>query len=268
MLTAITSGTRLAYEIHGTGEPVLLIPPAGTRAAVWLTHQVPALVRAGYRAVVFDARGTPPSAVPPPPYRLADLVDDAADLITRLGLAPCRLVGASLGAMVAQELTLARPDLVARTVLLGTRSRTDFFRTALTRAAAARVAGTNGGPSTDFDALMLMMQLFSARTLADERAARDWFTVLKMFPVRGEGPAAQYEATLIPDRTRALAGVRRPCLVVGFDEDVVTPPALCREVAEAIPGSRYVEIRDCGHFGFLERPRAVNAELAAFFAAV
>jgi thioesterase CepJ len=265
MPTAIVSDAYLAYDVHGNGDPVLLIPPAGTRAGVWLTNQVPALVRAGYQAITFDNRGTAPSAVPPGPYRLADLVEDTAGLISSLELGPCRIVGASLGAMVGQELAVARPDLVRAAALLGTRCRTDFFRGAVMRAAAARIREPAAHPAADYDVLASMLQMFSARTLADDKAADDWFAVLQAFPVRGPGPAAQYEATIIPDRTAVLRAVRCPCLVVGFAEDVLTPPALCREVAAAIPGARYAEVSDCGHFGFLEEPGTVNALLTDFF---
>ena len=258
----MVSDTQVSYQVHGTGEPVLLIPPAATRSAVWLSHQVPALLRAGYQAITFDSRGTPPSAAPLGPYRLADLVADAVDLITGLGVGPCRVVGASLGAMVAQELTLARPDLVTAAALLCTRCRTDFFRGTAARALAARV---RDGDHTDYDAVGSLLQLFSARTLADDHAAADWFEVFRTFPARGPGLAAQYEATVIDDRRAALRGVRRPCLVMGFAEDVLTPPSLCREVADSIPGCRYVQIAECGHFGFLERPDEVNAVLLDFF---
>jgi len=260
--TAIVSDTQVNYEVHGTGEPVLLIPPAATRSTVWLGHQVPALLKAGFQAITFDSRGTPPSAAPLGPYRLADLVADTVDLITGLGIGPCRIVGASLGAMVAQELALARPDLVTAAALLGTRCRTDFFRSTAARVLADRV---RDGEYTDYDAVASLLQLFSQRTLADDGKAADWFVVFRSFPARGQGLAAQYEATLIEDRRAALAGVRRPFLVVAFAEDVLTPPVLCREVADAIPDCRYVEVPECGHFGFLERPDEVNAAILDFF---
>lgn len=261
----MVSDIRVSYQVHGTGEPVLLIAPAGTRSAVWSNFQVPALLRAGYQVITFDSRGTPPSAVPPGPYRLADLVSDTVALIDRLGLGPCRIAGASLGAMVAQELALARPDLVRAAAMLGTRCRTDFFRSVAGRVLADRI---RSGEYTDYDAVGSLLQLFSAQTLADDRAVADWYTILRTFPLRGAGAAAQYEATLVEDRRGALAGVSRPCLVIGFAEDVLTPTLLCREVAAAIPGCRYVEISGCGHFGFLERPDEVNGVLLDFFASV
>jgi len=43
------------------------------------------------------------------------------------------------------------------------------------------------------------------------------------------------------------------------------PPYLSREVADVIPGARYLEVPDAGHFGYLERPDAVNKISAGFF---
>jgi pimeloyl-ACP methyl ester carboxylesterase len=43
-------------------------------------------------------------------------------------------------------------------------------------------------------------------------------------------------------------------------------PRLCREVADNIPGATYQEIAQCGHYGYLEKPDAVNSALVAYFA--
>jgi pimeloyl-ACP methyl ester carboxylesterase len=55
-------------------------------------------------------------------------------------------------------------------------------------------------------------------------------------------------------------------LVIGFADDVITPPALGKEVGEAIPHGRYVQIANTGHLGFLERYDAVNTTILDFFA--
>ncbi len=44
------------------------------------------------------------------------------------------------------------------------------------------------------------------------------------------------------------------------------PPHLGREVADAIPNGRYLEIPDTGHLGFIEKPQVVNAAALKFFA--
>jgi pimeloyl-ACP methyl ester carboxylesterase len=62
----------------------------------------------------------------------------------------------------------------------------------------------------------------------------------------------------------ALAEVRVPSLVIGFEHDLLTAASLCREVADAVPGCRYVEISGVGHLGLFERPDVVNQVLLDF----
>ncbi|WP_460000367.1 alpha/beta fold hydrolase, partial [Mycobacterium avium] len=67
-----------------------------------------------------------------------------AALIEGLNAAPARIVGMSMGAFIAQELMLARPELVSAAVLMGTRGRMDrarqFFRDAEAELADGGVA--------------------------------------------------------------------------------------------------------------------------------
>src|SRR5580693_8782108 len=106
------NGIRLAYERTGKGNRVLLIMGQAAGGNVWTMYQVPALTEAGYEVITFDNRGIPPSDVPAGDYSLADLVADTAGLIEALDVGPCRLVGTSLGALVATELAISRPELV------------------------------------------------------------------------------------------------------------------------------------------------------------
>jgi pimeloyl-ACP methyl ester carboxylesterase len=259
---------ELAFERRGERRdgrpPVLLIPPAATRSAVWHTHQVPALCDAGYEVVTYDQRGTAPSGMSGP-FRLADLVADAARLIGALGLGSCLVAGSSLGALVAQELAIVRPDLVRGIALLGTRGRLTRFLEAFTRNTVEELR-TDGRTSPRRDALYSALQLFAPETLTDDRFATDWLDLAEAFPVRGAGAAAQYESAITPNRLDALGAITAPTLVMSFGLDAIMPPSLVREVADAIPGSRYVEVPGAGHFGFLERPAVVNRALLEFFA--
>jgi thioesterase CepJ len=257
------NGVTLSYARYGAGPPVLLIAPAATRSWLWNLYQVPALCTAGYEVITFDHRGTEPSSVPDGPYRLADLVADTAGLIRGLGIGPCRVVGASLGALVAQELALVRPDLVAGLALLGTHGRMSHFLGALARGGIKLMLRPEDASPTH-TAVVGMLQLFAPRTLTNDTFTGDWLQAALAFPVRGKGPAAQYGAIDIPDRLAALSAVAAPTLVMAFTHDLITPPDLTREVAKAIPGSRYLEVEHCGHFGFVERPDEVNRILIDF----
>lgn len=130
MTYALSNGIRLADQRSGRGEPVLLIMGSGAAGHVWNMHQTPALTDAGFETVVFDNRGIQPSDAPAGRYSLADMIADTRGLIESLDLAPCRIVGTSLGAMIAQELAIRYPDLVRRAVLMASRAQVDAARRA------------------------------------------------------------------------------------------------------------------------------------------
>ncbi|MET9088736.1 alpha/beta hydrolase [Streptomyces sp. NPDC004237] len=258
-------GRDLAYEEYGAaGAPaVVLVAGTGAPGRVWRAHQVPALRRAGLRAVTLDNRGLGPE--PPGSFTLADLAADVAALIEHLGAAPCRLVGHSLGAIIVQEVVLARPELVDRAVLLAGGGRTDAL---IAAASAADLALADSGlrlpPAVA--AHRHALQNLSPRTLDDDARLTDWLSLFEFTLPDPAAVRAQLGLELIPNRLSAYRRITRPCLAVAFADDVVVRPRLTRELADAIPGCRYAEIPGCGHFGYLERPDEVNAELLGHLA--
>lgn len=257
------NGIRLAYERTGTGKRVLLIMGQAAGGNVWSMHQVPALNEAGYEAITFDNRGMPPSEVPSGDYSLDDLVTDTEGLIEALDAGPCRVVGTSLGAFVATGLALKRPDLVTCCVLLAFRARTDVFRRALHEGESALAREGITLPPR-YDAVMSALQMFSRATLNDEETITPWLDVYEMSAARREAAGGQDAIDLFSDRRDALRAVSVPCRIIAFSEDLMSPPHLCAEAAEAIPDCDLVEIGSCGHLGYLERPTEVNSAMIEF----
>ncbi|WP_433206334.1 alpha/beta fold hydrolase [Dactylosporangium sp. CS-047395] len=256
------NGTRLNVQQTGAGPLVLMLAGTGARGRTWHLYQVPALVAAGYTVVTFDARGIPPSDTPDL-VTFADLVADTIALIEHLDGGPVRLVGSSMGARVAAEVCLRRPDLVDRAVLMATFGRQGAFLAAMSEAERA-VAGTDIAPL--YRAVVRAAFNLSPRTLADDRLAQDWLDVFAA-PLAGNGEESRTELGAEDDRLDDYGRIRTPCLVVGFADDLVAPAPLGREVAKAIPGARYAEIPDAGHYGYLEQPERLNAELLQFITA-
>ncbi|MGQ4732905.1 MULTISPECIES: alpha/beta fold hydrolase [Streptomyces] len=258
------NGIRLHYKDTGSGEPVVMIQGTGGSHSVWNLHQVPALTAAGYRVITFDNRGIPPSSECPEGFSVADMVGDVAGLIERLDLAPCRVVGTSLGAHVAQELALSRPDLLRQVVLMATRGRVDTVRSALTLAEIELYdAGVVLPPR--YRSVMRALHNLSPRTLEDDQAMLDWLDVFEFTAPGGPGNRAQLELSKMENRLGAYADIAVPCHVIAFSDDLITPAHLGREVADAIPGASFQEIAGCGHYGYLEDPSTVNKCMIDFF---
>jgi pimeloyl-ACP methyl ester carboxylesterase len=263
------NGVGLEYKVQGDGEPVLLICGTGQQASTWDIFLAPALVEAGYQVVTYDNRGMPPSECPPAPYSVSVMARDAAELIEGIGFGPYRVAGLSLGAFITQELALARPDLVRAGIMMGTLGRLDTFRKRLFNTwVEADESGIEIPPS--YDAVYSGFELFSHETLDDGEAIGLYLEVIQASPPwSGPGRMGQHMAdAAYDDRLGALAGVKVPTMVMGFERDMVTPVKLGKEVANSIPGSKYVEIAGIGHGGPFENANAVNSAVVEFLRSV
>ena len=118
---ATVNGVRLHYVAAGPadGRRVILLHGFPEYWYSW-RHQLPALARAGVRAVAPDLRGYNRSEKPRgvAAYRVATLTEDVAGLIAHLGTERAAVVGHDWGGVIAWELAARRPNVVDRLVVL------------------------------------------------------------------------------------------------------------------------------------------------------
>ena len=115
MPTARVGDLNLHYEVHGEGEPLLLIMGYGASSAWWYL-QIAALSQE-YKVIVFDNRGTGLSDKPDVPCTMRMMADDAAGLLDSIGVEFAHVFGVSMGSMIAQELALHHPRTVTSLIL-------------------------------------------------------------------------------------------------------------------------------------------------------
>ncbi len=127
MQTFVSNGARLAFldlppEGDDLDEPILLIHGfASTHRINWMQPSwTKTLTTAGRRTILFDNRGHGESdkLYDPAEYETPRMAQDAANLLSHLGIARVDVMGYSMGARIAAFLTLERPDLV-RSLILG-----------------------------------------------------------------------------------------------------------------------------------------------------
>jgi pimeloyl-ACP methyl ester carboxylesterase len=106
-----TSGVKLRIAEMGQDPLVLLLHGWPESWYSW-RHQLPALAKAGYRAVAPDLRGYGESDKPPrvEDYDIVQLTADAAGLVEALGEKDAVLVGHDWGAVIAWQAMLLHPE--------------------------------------------------------------------------------------------------------------------------------------------------------------
>ncbi|WP_375482394.1 alpha/beta fold hydrolase [uncultured Jatrophihabitans sp.] len=254
MTRATTTG--IAYDREGPtdAQAVLLLHAGVADRRMWDDHF--ATLTAEFDVVRLDLRGF--GASDRQPAEALSAVGDVVDTLTELDITGCHVVGASLGAGVAVEVALTRPDLVTSLLLaapggsLLTEATPDlmaFFaaeRAALgdhdlDRAVEANLAtwvdGPRRGPG-DVDA-GLRAAVGQMQRRAFEISA-------------GWGDVEEVE--LDPPTASRLAEVSAPTLVLSGALDLDTCLLAADAVADTIPGARRVDWGDAGHLPSLERP--------------
>jgi pimeloyl-ACP methyl ester carboxylesterase len=259
----------IAYDVFGEGEPILLVCGCGQPAIAWHVGVGPELVRAEYQVITFDNRGIAPSSPPPAPYSMADLVGDALGLLDHLELGSVRVAGHSMGGWVAETMAAHHPERVRAAAFMGSCNVATAWEKAITTVERDLARLDVDLPNLFYACETL--RYLPNKELQDDSVVDAWLELIRdQPPTPNPGRLGQFEACLAwsldLERTRVWPGISVPCLVLGFEHDVDSPPQRAREAAALIPGARYEEIPDASHLGIFTHASAVGAVLADFFA--
>ncbi|QDN75838.1 alpha/beta hydrolase [Streptomyces sp. S1A1-7] len=188
------------------------------------------------------------------PSTITGMARDAITFIEALGLSRIDLFGFSIGGMVAQELTLIRPQLVRQLVLAGTGPRSGVLMHGWINDVQALANVADNHPE---DLLSLFFEVSptsqqKGREFLERRASR---TEDRDKPAGLQARDAQMDAITewgIPDPSQLdrLAGITQPVLVANGDNDIMIPTPNTWLLAQHLPNARVRIYPDSGH-GFL-----------------
>jgi pimeloyl-ACP methyl ester carboxylesterase len=253
-----TDGVHLAAAATGSG-------PALLRTGMWMTHlehewdaQVwgPLLGRLSdrFRLVRYDQRGMGMSdrAVPAPGFDT--LVSDLAAVAQRMAPGRVALLGMTQGAPVAIEYAARHPDRVSCLVLLGGyakgwRAHGNERVIASTTAFATLTRQGWGRQNPAF------RQVFTSLAMPDAtREEMDAYNELQRLSSSAQLAGDMLETVGDFDVSQRLAEVRLPTLVLHSEHDAWIPAALGRQLAQAIPGARFVSLPSSSHVPMPREP--------------
>jgi 3-oxoadipate enol-lactonase len=251
---------RVAVEVAGEGEPVLMIHGLGGTSNVW-TPLLPALGR--YRTLRPDLPGSGRSERVEGPLTIARFVDAMRRVCRQADVERAHVVAHSLGTIVAFHLAVAEPALVRSLALFGPLAcPPDPARAPLrARAAATRRDGVGGLQS-------LAETLLTAATATETRTRRPLAVALVRELVMRQCPdgyARTCEA-LADAEAADVARIACPTLLVTGDEDTIAPAQSVRHLGARIAGSRVEVLPRCGHWTPVEKPEECTALLQKFYA--
>lgn len=222
--------------------PLILLPGMPLDAALW-EHQTQHLAEVAEVSVCMITQ--------------ANAMADLARLV--LAQAPARfaLAGLSMGGYVALEIMRQAPERVLKLALLDTNARPDTPEQTANRRAAIELAqqGRMRAVMAGMVAKLIHPGRLNERDLVESVYAQ-------AERVGAEAYARQQTAIMNRADSRPdLPAIRCPTAVICGRQDALTPPEVHVEMADAIPGARFLPIEECGHLAPMERPQAVTALL-------
>lgn len=260
-------GSTLNVLDVGAGPAVLLGSSFLWDAEMW-RPQIEAL-SSRFRLIVPELWGHGGSGPLPVGVRdLRDLARQHLELLDRLGVEKCAIVGLSVGGMWGAELALMAPERVSALVLMDTSlaaepeaTRTRYFA----MLGAIEALGALPDPVREAAApLFFSPQVKSRRPellAAFDAKLRAWDRQRLVDSVAPLGRLIFGRRDALDD----LASLSMPTLVMTGADDVARTLAEGRDMAERI-GCPFQEIPDAGHISTLEAPQFVNQALATFLA--
>jgi len=251
----------LYYEIHGKGEPLLLIAGLDSDNSSWAG--VCEKLAKYFRVIVFDNRGSGRSDTPDRKYSIREMADDAVSLLDHLKIKKCHIIGHSMGGYIAQEIAIRYPERLGKLVLEATASVSSRRNNALLK---------------DFfkifekyrNAETLIRQwvywLFSPKTFERKNYIAEFIKKASTYRYlqSPKGFKIQIDAIASFNASAKIKNIKAKTLVISGSDDILIYPEESTELVKRIKGSVFEKIKDTGHCVHVENPGAFTFKVMQF----
>lgn len=254
-------GARFRVAQAGDGPDIVWVPGGDSPAHYWAEQFD--WFHKNYRCTSYDPRGVGETESGEPPWSMKQFAADCAAIIGAYCKPPVILTGLSMGALITQQVAIDFPHLVRLAIPMGTAAKiTGYTRDWMQAEIDARRNGLSMTPA--FAACHYAAFAYPAQALSDDDL---WAKVKAAYTPRfanrdPEMLIAQWQPCLDYDCSEGLKTCPVPIHAIGFAQDVQTPPAMVKRVAEYAQDGHYHQLEGLGHVSlYRQAGDEVNAYL-------
>src|ERR671910_2096468 len=263
----------IAYKQLGNASdyPIVLISGCCITMDMWSPTLIKEL--SSNRSVIFfDNRGAGESTVGTREFSINQFANDTIGLLDALGIQKADILGSSMGSFIAQELTLKNPNRVNNLILYASScgGNEAVLPGSQVLQALRTMTNTSSFPPTKEDIDRITSTLFPPEWFKANPNYQNYIP----FPKETVSPEIiqrQNEAIvswITIGTCNALSNITQPTLVIVGTDDIWTPAANSLMIAERIPGSWLVQIKDTGHGLMYQYPDKFSKVVSTFLQTV
>lgn len=256
MEKAQVNGTTIAYEVHGQGEPLLLIHGAGVDHTTWQPQLEP--LGKHFRLIVPDVRGHGQSGQTSTPYSIELFAEDLLCLLDTLGIQRTLICGHSMGGPVAQCVVTKQPERVKALILADTNygfEDSPFLRLVVTVTK----------PLVKMMGMKRIVDMSVGQILNDDPEVMDLFR--QAYAPQVANPKNFWNIWQANDEFKGknqLRHIQCPTLVMIAEKNHATHK-MGQYMAATIPNARLITMPKAGHGLNWDNPKDFNAAVIEFF---
>jgi pimeloyl-ACP methyl ester carboxylesterase len=253
---------NIYYEVHGEGEPLVMIMGASGNID-WMKSAIP-IFSHEYKLVLFDNRDAGQTDVSNIPYTLEVLADDLAGLLDALKIESAHIQGASMGGMIAQQFVLRYPNKVRSLILACTYCggpNSSIMTDPDVKSYMERAPGLSGK-----EMMMETLRLCLSQKFIENNPSqiKQMMKQMMKHPITPQGSMRQGEAVMSHNTYERLSEIKAPTLVISGDADKLIPVENSRIIASRIQRAELVILKDMGHMFNLEAGEEANRIILDF----
>jgi pimeloyl-ACP methyl ester carboxylesterase len=215
MPTVKVNDINMYYEVHGDGEPLLIIWGMGGEISTFVDYMDS--LDKDYKLIFFDNRGTGRTDKPDEQYSFEMMAEDTIGLMDEIGVKSAHVLGISMGSRIALVMVAKYPERVKSLIL---------------NVAAARSTCDDPQAARSYERLHAVM------------TQSGFLEVMGGYPPTVESFIWQFEALKDFDGRDLLGKIKAPTLIVNSTKDDSTPVKFAEELFEGISDSKLILVEE------------------------
>lgn len=257
---------KIYYEIHGTGEPIVLIRGLGRWSEHWNDFHLE--LAKTHRVIIYDGRGLGRSTVRLRPWHsMRDLGDDIVAILKTERIDAAHLVGVSLGGMIALQFAADHPEMTLSTTAVNAST------------------GRSGHRRISLEATKLLLQaprlkdklypklaelLTASNCPGDLQAAmaQRWLEIDQQYPQPTATVIQQLAIALRWKNWPQLTKISRPIQIILSEDDLFVPRGNSLFLAAKLPKTKLTKLTNAGHEPHIDQRQPFLNAIRSFVAEI